>query len=191
MARAGDPREASTTAFVFRVSLLLLGLAIAVVLAMLVGIGWLVRGLGSDSLEHRWIAGAVLFVVALVVLARLGVLDVIVSWVADPIASPRRLRATFLLRLVILLGSIALVASTVLVGLTLGWTVAAGIAGILGWFLGVEGGLLPILFEHLATRSADARGQRGSSLWFVDEDHERRRRMQDHFDDTQDNPTIR
>ena len=60
------------------------------------------------------------------------------------------------------------------------------------WFLGVEAGLLPALLEHVLTRRAenDSTGA-VNSIWFIDEDEERRTEWDKHEDDTSDNPTIR
>jgi len=103
----------------------------------------------------------------------------------------RKLRPSFLLRCVTL-------------GFCTGFAVAvffiAGMGTITGstliamlclWFVGIEWGLLPDLIEHMLTQRA-VNNNTGvvNSIWFVDEDEERRVEWEKHEDETSNNPTI-
>lgn len=103
----------------------------------------------------------------------------------------RHLRATLLLRLVVMLGCAALVVAVVLLGASTGWTATAAAVAVAVWFLGVEAGLFVVPLERLARRSATARGGPVESVWFVDVDEQRRRARERFEEDTRDNPTIR
>ena len=103
----------------------------------------------------------------------------------------RRLRATFLLRLVVMFGSVALLVAVVLLGASTGWTTTAVVVAAAVWFLGIELGLLVVPLERLARRSATMRGGPVESVWFVDVDEQRRRARARFEDETRDNPTIR
>lgn len=103
----------------------------------------------------------------------------------------RRIRATFLLRLVVCLACIALVVGCVLLGASTGWTATAGVIAVAIWLLGVEAGLLVLPLEWRARRSASQHDGPVASVWFVDVDAERRRAHARFEDATRDNPTIR
>ena len=102
----------------------------------------------------------------------------------------RRIRPTFLLRCAVLAGSVGiffLVLKLSTSGTFTGTTILVLIAF---WFLGIEGGLLPFLLEHILVRKAERSGG-ADSLWFVDVNRERKREFDAHADATSDNPTIR
>ncbi|MFO1050637.1 MAG: hypothetical protein U1F36_00315 [Planctomycetota bacterium] len=99
----------------------------------------------------------------------------------------RRLRATFLLHLVVFLAVVAICVGTILLGLGTAWIAGACVFAALSWFVGVELGLI----EHLIVQRAQRRGGAVSRMWFVDEDEERRQRLDAFIEDTEDNPTIR
>lgn len=103
----------------------------------------------------------------------------------------RHLRATFLLRLVVMLGCAALLVAVVLLGASTGWTTTAAVVAVAVWFLGIELGLFVVPLERLARRSATDSGGPVESVWFVDVDEQRRRARARFEDDTRDNPTIR
>ena len=103
----------------------------------------------------------------------------------------RRVRATFLLRCVILAACIALFVGVICLGASTGWTLGTlGFAAVL-WFVGIEGGLLPLALEQVVVRRAARSGSPVSSIWFVDLDQQRVREMESFHEDTRDNPTIR
>ena len=103
----------------------------------------------------------------------------------------RRVRATFLLRCVVLAACVGLFASVLLIGLSAGWTMVTFPLAAILWFVGIERGLLPVALEHMAVRRAARSGKQVSSIWFVDLDEQSRQDMQSFHDDTGDNPTIR
>ena len=104
----------------------------------------------------------------------------------------RRLRPTFLLQCVTLgfcLGLVVVVFFIAGLGVLTGSTL---IAMLCLWFLGIEGGLFPALLEHMLSRRAESNNTGAvNSIWFVDEDEERRVEWEKHEDDTSNNPTIR
>ena len=103
----------------------------------------------------------------------------------------RRVRATFLLRCVILASCVALLVGVLALGMGTRWAAGALVFAAVLWFVGIEGSLLPLAIEHVAVRRAARSRKRGSSIWFVDLDQESARQMQSFHDDTRDNPTIR
>lgn len=109
--------------------------------------------------------------------------------------SRRRIRATFLLRCVILLFCVAVFAGALfavtVVKWPIGWGLAVLSALVVFWFVGLEGGLLPYLIERAAVRRAEKSGRPVSSPWFVDADQERRDEFERFSRATRDNPTIR
>lgn len=103
----------------------------------------------------------------------------------------RRVRATFLLRCVILAGSVALVACVVSLAQGSGWSLGTlGLLAVL-WFVGIEVGVVPLALEQVAVRRAARSGAPVSSIWFVDLDEQRRRDLEHFHDSASDNPTIR
>lgn len=103
----------------------------------------------------------------------------------------RRVRATFLLRCVLLAACIALFAGVVFIAQGTGWVLGTLTVVACFWFVGVEGGVLPLLLEEWAERRAARSGKPVASIWFVDLDAQAERDMKDFHDDTRDNPTIR
>jgi hypothetical protein len=103
----------------------------------------------------------------------------------------RRVRATLLLRVVILVACVALFILVLRLGATIGWTLATLVFVGLFWLVGIECGAVPLAVERLALRRAARRGGPQSSLWFVDLDLVRAREIEMHHEDTRDNPTIR
>ncbi|MGE0145138.1 MAG: hypothetical protein AB7T19_17775 [Planctomycetota bacterium] len=103
----------------------------------------------------------------------------------------RRLRATFLLRCVLLIAAVGVFAAVLLVGQSTGWALLILPFTVIVWFVGVEGGLIPLVLEHLAVRRAARTGRPVSSIWFVDQDEQEARNRQKFYDQTRDNPTVR
>ncbi|MFK7742518.1 MAG: hypothetical protein AB8H80_19555 [Planctomycetota bacterium] len=107
----------------------------------------------------------------------------------------RRLRATFLLRCVILAACVASVLAVVQLGLATGWIVATLAIAALLWFVGIEFGLLTLALERAAVRRAQRRaaGANGpiKSIWFVDVNAQGESKRKAFVDDTADNPTLR
>jgi hypothetical protein len=103
----------------------------------------------------------------------------------------RRIRATFLLRCVILAACVGLFACVVYSGMGLGWTVGTLVFAAALWFVCIECDLLPLAIECVVVRCAARGGKPVSSIWFVDLDRQRVREMNGFHGDTRDNPTIR
>jgi hypothetical protein len=103
----------------------------------------------------------------------------------------RRVRASFLLRCVILAFSVVIFAAIALVGNSNGWTLGFLAFLVLFWFVCVQGGFLPILIEHLLMRHARISGDPIESIWFVDLDRQAKRTRDDSYERTRKNPTIR
>jgi hypothetical protein len=103
----------------------------------------------------------------------------------------RRVRATFLLRCVLLAASVGVFAAVVFATQSIGWTVATTAVVVAVWVVGIECDLLPIALEHFAVRRASRTGRPVSLLWFVDLDEKGRLARQAFHDETRDNPTIR
>lgn len=103
----------------------------------------------------------------------------------------RRVRATFLLRCVLLAACIAAFAAVLFLAQSPGWTLSMLVLAAVLWLVGIEGGLLPLALEQLAVRRASRSGTPVSSIWFVDLDAQGPRDMQAFHDDTNDNPTLR
>jgi hypothetical protein len=103
----------------------------------------------------------------------------------------RRVRASFLLRCVILAFSVAIFAGIVLVGNSIGWTLGFLVFLVLFWFVCIEGDLLPILIEHLLMRHARTSADPVESIWVVDVDRKAKRERDDSYERTRKNPTVR
>lgn len=103
----------------------------------------------------------------------------------------RRVRATFLLRCVILAVSVGLVIGIFMLGLSTGWTLSSLVFLVVFWLVGIDLNLLPLAIEHFAVRRAARSGREVSSLWFVDVEAGRKRNFARFHKETEDNPTIR
>ena len=103
----------------------------------------------------------------------------------------RRVRASFLLRCVLLASCVALFACACYLGQGTGWTPGTLVFVVVLWVVGIEGGLLPLALEQMAVKRASKSGRPVSSIWFVDQDEQSRQRMQQLHDDTSNNPTLR
>ena len=103
----------------------------------------------------------------------------------------RRVRASFLLRGITLIGTVGVVVVIVIFSNTLGWNLwsITFVAGF--WFLAIELGLLPLMIEFVLTRRAGASKVPITSIWFVDLDLETKRARHDFERATRKNPTIR
>ncbi len=103
----------------------------------------------------------------------------------------RRVRASFLLRCIILAVSVGIFIGVYSLVKSTGWTVGSLAFLLLFWFVGVESGLLPSMLERMAVRRAAEGGVPVSSIWFVDRDAARDRAMDRFHEETRDNPTLR
>jgi hypothetical protein len=109
----------------------------------------------------------------------------------------KRLRATFLLKLVVLGASVGVFALALMIA-TSGPVRVGTIAFLaLFWLIGVEGGLLARAIEQVATRRAARKPGPLNSTWFIDVDVEERRRRDEHHremerlrEPTRDNPSL-
>jgi len=102
----------------------------------------------------------------------------------------KKVRPTFLLRCVVLAASVGTFLLVLKLSTSGTFTGATILALIAFWFLGIEGGLLPLLLEHILVKRAEG-SPRVNSLWFVDVDRERKRELDRHSDATSSNPTLR
>ncbi|MFY9341077.1 MAG: hypothetical protein WAT39_01215 [Planctomycetota bacterium] len=103
----------------------------------------------------------------------------------------RRLRATLLLRGVLLACCVVLLAAVLLLGLSTGWTLGSLALAATVWLLGIEAGVLPLAIEYFAGRRAATNSRSASSIWFVDLAEQERQELRTFHDDTSDNPTVR
>lgn len=103
----------------------------------------------------------------------------------------RRLRATFLLRCVTLISSVALFVGVVYLGLGAGWMVGTSVVIALAWLVGIEAGALLWAIEWVLVKRAGRSGSPVTSIWFVDVDRNRARDMARFHDASRDNPTVR
>lgn len=103
----------------------------------------------------------------------------------------RRIRPSFLLRVVALAIGIGLFFVIVKTIDSIGWTVAAVSFVAAFWFVGLEGGVVPTLIERAAVKRAKKSGGPVRSLWFVDVDAKNARVSDQAAEDSRDNPTIR
>lgn len=76
----------------------------------------------------------------------------------------RRIRASFLLRCVILAFCAALLSGVVLLGMETRWTIATLAVAAFMWFAAIEFGILPHLIERAAVRRAARSGKPVSSI---------------------------
>lgn len=103
----------------------------------------------------------------------------------------RRVRATFLLRFVILLACVAIVVALYLI--------AEGVVGVIGalvvlipfWIVAIEFGVLPWLIERAIVRRAEESGALPSSPWIVEVGQSQSDELRRFGEATRDNPTIR
>jgi threonine/homoserine efflux transporter RhtA len=79
----------------------------------------------------------------------------------------RRVRATFLLRCVILAACVGLVVVVPELGMAVGWTVGTLVFMAIFWFVGIESSVLPLAIERIAVHRAPRRRKRIASIWFV------------------------
>ena len=105
----------------------------------------------------------------------------------------RRLRATFLLKSVVLVACLAVIAIGIAIGT---WWAIVGALVFAGLIyvtqeLGLDGLLFPNVAEWLVVRRAERSGKPVSSIWFVDRDREEVEMALEVLDDSGDNPTIR
>jgi len=103
----------------------------------------------------------------------------------------RKVRATFLLRCVILAGCVAAFLGMLFLGMGVGWTVGTLAFAALMWVVGIEVGLLPLAIEYVVVRRRARSGESVSSIWFVNLDRQRQLDAKRFDHDTRDNPTIR
>ena len=103
----------------------------------------------------------------------------------------RRVRASFLLRCVILAACVAAFLTVLWLCATIGWIVGFVVFAVVLWFGVIEIGLLPMLIELIVVRRARRSGKPVDSIWFVDTEANEQRDQEQFFDDTRDNPTIR
>lgn len=111
-------------------------------------------------------------------------------WVLDGPMKKRRVRATFLLRLVILGASVGLLLLVFVIATSAPVRLGALALVVALWFLGIETDLLPMLIEHVVTgRASQARGPIHSA-WFVDVEAEHQLKMDKLREATRDNPSL-
>ena len=103
----------------------------------------------------------------------------------------KRIRATFLLRCVVLLASLCIFVAAFWLLQPIGLRIGTGVFLILFWMLGIEGDLLPIFLEWLLCRRVAREKGRVDRLWFVDLDQEKQEELDEYTRGSSNNPTIR
>jgi hypothetical protein len=104
--------------------------------------------------------------------------------------SRRRVRASLLLRIVILGACLALFALAVFAAAS-GPAKLAILVFLAGfWLLAIELDLLPTLIEHVVVQRASRRERAPRSRWFVDVEAEDRRRTEELREGARDNPAL-
>ena len=103
----------------------------------------------------------------------------------------RRVRASFLLRCVILAGNLGALVGFFLLGNSIGWSLGFLIFLVVFWFIAIEMDLLAMMIERILTRLAAASAEPVESIWFVDLDLEAKRERDNFEQETRKNPTIR
>ena len=103
----------------------------------------------------------------------------------------RNLRPTFLFRLIVLIILAGLVIGAFILASSIGLPIIVFFVLIGIWFIGIETGLLAEIIEMLLTNKTKSSKESVNSLLFVDTEKERKRQIQEHIDNTSDNPTVR
>ncbi len=103
----------------------------------------------------------------------------------------KRIRATFLLRCVVLAASLAIFMLSFWLLQSMGLRIGTVIFLILFWLIGIEEGLLPAFLEWLLCRRVARHKGGADRLWFVDLDVEKQEELDAHNRGSSDNPTIR
>ena len=104
--------------------------------------------------------------------------------------SDRRLRATFLLQLALLLASVAIFALVVVVATSVPVRLGVAFLLLMGWVVGIEMDLLPLAIERVILRRAAGRRGSSPSIWFVDVETEHRKKMERLRAATRDNAAL-
>ncbi len=103
----------------------------------------------------------------------------------------RKIRATFLLRCVVLAASVCLFVASFWLLQSIGLRIGTVVFLIVFWFFGIEAELLPTFLAWLLCRMASREQGPVDSLWFVDPDREKQEEMDEHTRGSSNNPTIR
>lgn len=103
----------------------------------------------------------------------------------------RRIRPTFLLRLVALGIGLALWFGLFTIATSTGMKVGSLLALLVLWVLGLEVGLLPALLQRLAAAWYARHQGESESIWFVDVAAEKRRHQERLGHSLDGNPTLR
>jgi hypothetical protein len=109
----------------------------------------------------------------------------------------KRVRATFLLKLVVLAASVGVFVFAFLLATSRPIQLGTIVFLSAFWLIGIEGELLPRLIERLAIRRAARTVGPVDSVWFIDVEAEERRKKEAHAREmermreaTRDNPTL-
>ena len=102
----------------------------------------------------------------------------------------RRIRPTFLLRLVTLAISVGIWVAIAGAATSSPLRVGTLIVLLLGWFVGLEFGVLPSLLERVGAWAYDQQVDATRSIWFIDLDAEERREKERLREATSGNPSL-
>jgi hypothetical protein len=103
----------------------------------------------------------------------------------------KRIRATFLLRCVVLAASVCLFVASFWLLQSIGMRMGTAIFLLVFWFVGIEANLLPTVLAWLLCRQAAREQDPVDNLWFVDRDREKQEELDEHTRGSANNPTIR
>ena len=103
----------------------------------------------------------------------------------------RKIRATLLLRCVVLAASVCLFIAALWLLKSIGLRIGTVVILIAFWFLGIEAELLPTFLAWLLCRLASREQGQVDSLWFVDPDRKKQAELDDQTRGSSNNPTIR
>lgn len=103
----------------------------------------------------------------------------------------KKIRATFLLRCVVLVASVGLFVASFWLLPSIGLRLGTAVFLLVFWFVGIEADLLPIFLERLLCRRASREQGPVDSLWFVDPDQDQQEEQDAYTRGSSNNPTIR
>lgn len=103
----------------------------------------------------------------------------------------KKIRATCLLRCVVLAASVGLFVAPFWLLQSIGMRLGSAVFLVVFWFVGIEGDLLPIFLERLLCRRASREQGPVDSLWFVDPDQDKQAEQDAHTRGSSNNPAIR
>jgi len=103
----------------------------------------------------------------------------------------KEIRATFLLRCVVLAASVCLFVASFWLLNSVGLRLGTAVFLLVFWFVGIEADLLPAVLAWLLCRRAAREQGPLNNLWFVDREREKQAELDEHTRGSSNNPTIR